>query len=544
MRENLVDNIRLETHPVNKTFRRHIRHTARMTHDLESVFAELGISQYLATFVDQGFDTWETILDITESDLDALGVKLGHRRKLQRRIANSRGHAPSASLVSPTRASVEESKNESQKPDQARPEGKDVAIVTKRKYRRHPKPDENAPERPPSAYVLFSNKMRDDLKGRNLTFTEIAKLVGENWQSLSPVEKEPFEKQALHAKERYSRDLTEYKTTSEYRAYTKYLHDFKQKQASQNQAKDASKRLKLESGPRLNHHGSNSATPRSGSVTGSGSDSHGAGSEKSLPRKQRVGSTTSVPESRFSPNALSHHPSMDESMHSPTSTNFTMDRDETSPMMQHVSPNGRGRRPTWSEVQGMSENPVQPHLPSLADMFSDRMTGVTRTSEVNGGYGGGMPGQYHGPPPPLKHEPSAGSMGSSSSGMSYPRTPSEASLPIHALLSGKPAQASGYGSPPPPYYSQQSAADQRAGFSPIPTGPSPYKGMNGHPSPPALMKHASTGSSAATESSTGSIPSSRTSLSVHESANGGKPESTLDGMNALLRAGEIVGRRS
>ena len=79
--------------------------------------------------------------------------------------------------------------------------------------------------------------MRDDLKGRNLTFTEIAKLVGENWQSLSPVEKEPFEKQALHAKERYSRDLTEYKTTSEYRAYTKYLHDFKQKQASQNQGK-------------------------------------------------------------------------------------------------------------------------------------------------------------------------------------------------------------------------------------------------------------------------------------------------------------------
>lgn len=64
---------------------------------LESVFAELGISQYLDVFVDQGFDTWETILDITESDLcvyrsrccrwwiltgsrDALGVKLGHRR--------------------------------------------------------------------------------------------------------------------------------------------------------------------------------------------------------------------------------------------------------------------------------------------------------------------------------------------------------------------------------------------------------------------------------------------------------------------------------
>lgn len=28
----------------------------------------------------------------------------------------------------------------------------------KRKYRRHPKADENAPERPPSAYVIFSNR--------------------------------------------------------------------------------------------------------------------------------------------------------------------------------------------------------------------------------------------------------------------------------------------------------------------------------------------------------------------------------------------------
>lgn len=36
---------------------------------LEAIFSELGISQYLDVFVDQGFDTWDTILDITESDL-------------------------------------------------------------------------------------------------------------------------------------------------------------------------------------------------------------------------------------------------------------------------------------------------------------------------------------------------------------------------------------------------------------------------------------------------------------------------------------------
>jgi hypothetical protein len=74
-----------------------------MAESLGAIFGELGISQYLEAFLDQGFDSWDTILDITESDLcvaptitpppaklaglivvfirrDALGVKLGHRR--------------------------------------------------------------------------------------------------------------------------------------------------------------------------------------------------------------------------------------------------------------------------------------------------------------------------------------------------------------------------------------------------------------------------------------------------------------------------------
>ncbi len=40
-----------------------------MTEQLEQIFGELGISQYLGVFLEQGFDTWDTILDITESDL-------------------------------------------------------------------------------------------------------------------------------------------------------------------------------------------------------------------------------------------------------------------------------------------------------------------------------------------------------------------------------------------------------------------------------------------------------------------------------------------
>jgi len=209
-----------------------------MSQPLEVIFGELGISQYLDTFLEQGFDTWETILDITESDLDALGVKLGHRRKLQRRIANSRGIAPDASLVSPTQAAVEELKlQDDVNPEQAAVESRETVgvVVTKRKYRRHPKPDENAPERPPSAYVLFSNKMREELKGRNLSFTEIAKLVGENWQNLTAAEKEPFESQAQAIKDKYLADMTEYKKTPQYSQYQLYLQEFKAKHASPSQ---------------------------------------------------------------------------------------------------------------------------------------------------------------------------------------------------------------------------------------------------------------------------------------------------------------------
>jgi hypothetical protein len=207
--------------------------------ELGDIFVELGISQYLQDFLEQGFDTWETILDITESDFDALGVKLGHRRKLQRKIANSRGLSSHRALASPSRNTPSDDRQgDEQKQGGAKSEAKEGGSGpqgAKRKYRRHPKPDESAPERPPSAYVIFSNKMREELKGRNLSFTEIAKLVGENWQNLSPGEKEPYEQEAFSAKERYNNELAEYKKTNEYKEYSQYLAEFKARQSNQQQ---------------------------------------------------------------------------------------------------------------------------------------------------------------------------------------------------------------------------------------------------------------------------------------------------------------------
>ncbi|MCJ1276804.1 hypothetical protein MMC21_004611 [Puttea exsequens] len=87
--------------------------------------------------------------------------------------------------------------------------------------------DKNAPDRPPSAYVIFSNKVREEVKPENLSFTAIAKRVGERWQELSAAQKDPYESEASAAKETYYTAMAEYKNTREYRDYDQYLTDFK-----------------------------------------------------------------------------------------------------------------------------------------------------------------------------------------------------------------------------------------------------------------------------------------------------------------------------
>ncbi|KAJ4987173.1 HMG box protein [Stagonosporopsis vannaccii] len=226
-----------------------------MSSDLKERLARLGLAQYSEVFVTEGFDTWETVLDITESDLSHLNVKLGHRRKLQRAIAESRGQSSDRPLTIATARGA--SAEGSYRSDDSATEGKakqtaaagdgSTGTSTKRKYRRHPKPDENAPERPPSAYVIFSNQVRELLKGQDLSFTEIAKVVGERWQVLPAEEREACERQANSAKEKYYAGLAEYKKTAQYEAYQKYLEEFRAKHNAPTKVTDPEgKRSKLE----------------------------------------------------------------------------------------------------------------------------------------------------------------------------------------------------------------------------------------------------------------------------------------------------------
>jgi hypothetical protein len=69
-----------------------------MSVHLTAVLERLGLTTYSTVLAQNGFRSWETVLDVTEDDLTTLDFKLGHRRVLQREIATYRGLSSTASL--------------------------------------------------------------------------------------------------------------------------------------------------------------------------------------------------------------------------------------------------------------------------------------------------------------------------------------------------------------------------------------------------------------------------------------------------------------
>ncbi|KAG4415001.1 hypothetical protein IFR04_011875 [Cadophora malorum] len=505
--------------------------------ELASIFAELGISHYLHDFIEQGFDTWDTILDITESDFDALGVKLGHRRKLQRKIANSRGLSSDRALASPRNTPTDDRHGDEQKPAGIKGEVKDgggSVPGAKRKYRRHPKPDENAPERPPSAYVIFSNKMREDLKGRNLSFTEIAKLVGENWQNLTPGEKDPYEQQAFSAKERYNNELAEYKKTEQYAEYSQYLVEFKARHSNPQQTSDAdvSKRPKLEA-----HI----------STTSSGTASSSTSQQEPPPSRARIeqpGSSSNqwqTTENQASPKT-STMPNLNMAM---VPQSQTPQASATSPTVlpgyrDSIYPSLPWRDPQRDEIAGRYQQ-----LPRIASV-KDRQSSLSGTSHpeplnlTGSQQHAHRTGHTH-PPPLLTSEStnrSTASSGSTASSVYYsPRTPMEP--PMERAL------------PIPSMYNQKSFENQ---LPPIrPPSLSPQTTLLGHPqqSPNAPPKPGEYAHPMPPIRGYGPIPSHHPPSNEHpefrnrEYMNSTPQDDTiLDPVSALLRAGEIVNQNS
>lgn len=117
---------------------------------LRDVLERLGLTEYLQILSDNGFHTWETVVDITEEDLTALNFKLGHRRALQREIATFRG-LPSSLSLDPESSPSEPTSLSTSALETLTRQTSTPPPREKRRYRRHPRPDNNAPKKPKTA---------------------------------------------------------------------------------------------------------------------------------------------------------------------------------------------------------------------------------------------------------------------------------------------------------------------------------------------------------------------------------------------------------
>lgn len=232
---------------------------------LRPVLDGLDLLVYHNRFVGEGFETWEQLCDITEADLETLNVSLGHRRRLQREIAKAQRppiqrpskegfpHTPSddTSVDVSNMSRAEDSGHERKK----------------RKYKRHPKADMNAPKKPLSAYVMYANHLRESLRQQNLSFADGAKVTGEQWQILDPLQKEWWKSQAAAAKEKYEGDMSAYRRTSEFKDHKAYLDMFQSEYAVRAAKKE--QRLPSDQSPngQVNATQSDSDTSRKSTTT-------------------------------------------------------------------------------------------------------------------------------------------------------------------------------------------------------------------------------------------------------------------------------------
>ncbi|ELT88434.1 hypothetical protein CAPTEDRAFT_172235 [Capitella teleta] len=103
-----------------------------------------------------------------------------------------------------------ESSKKSKKPKKEKKEKKKRTVPEGKKRKKKVKGDPNKPKRPQSAYFLWLNEMREEIKAENpdAGVTDIAKLAGQRWKEVT--DKTRWEGLAVKAKESYEKAMEEY----------------------------------------------------------------------------------------------------------------------------------------------------------------------------------------------------------------------------------------------------------------------------------------------------------------------------------------------
>lgn len=176
--------------------------------ELQATFEDLRLEEYLSTLVEHGFDTWDCLTGITETDMATLGMKLGHRRRLQREIARRLGHPANEPLFALPAATLQ-TRERYCRPDSMTSLGQ----PPKGRYKRRPPRNPQGPTRPDTGYVAYSRLLRQDPKIANLSFVEVAKLVGERWSCLSSDVKRIWNENAATQRSVYKSKLAQFNQT-------------------------------------------------------------------------------------------------------------------------------------------------------------------------------------------------------------------------------------------------------------------------------------------------------------------------------------------
>eukprot|EP01083_Nonionella_stella_P155538 502571_1 len=100
----------------------------------------------------------------------------------------------------------------------------------KRKATRKPK-DKNKPKRSASSYILFSNEVRPSFRAKNanMAMTEIAKLIGKRWKTMTDNNKQKYKQKAALLRQQYQEQLTEYQQSTHYKQHQAQLREWEQK---------------------------------------------------------------------------------------------------------------------------------------------------------------------------------------------------------------------------------------------------------------------------------------------------------------------------
>ena len=106
--------------------------------------------------------------------------------------------------------------------------------------------DKNAPKRPLSGYMIFSNEQRPQIvaKNKDLKITEVSKKIGDAWAKLGDNGKKKYNEKAAKLKVAYDKELAKYKQSPKYKKYQKELSEWKlsQKETKKTPIKSKSKK--------------------------------------------------------------------------------------------------------------------------------------------------------------------------------------------------------------------------------------------------------------------------------------------------------------